>query len=46
MSLLNLDLKESTPLIDIAKGKYKLPESGKELLKAIKTSNKVWKSTR
>jgi len=46
MTLLDADFQESTPLVDIAKGKYKLPENGKELLNAIKIMNREWKSSR
>lgn len=45
MLLLDTDFKESTPLVDIAKGKYKLPESSKDLLNAIKIINREWKSS-
>ena len=45
LTLLETDFKESTPLVDIAKGKYKLPETSKELLNAIKIMNKEWKSS-
>jgi len=46
MSLLDTDFKQSTPLVDIAKGKYKLPETGEDLLNAIKIINREWKSSR
>lgn len=46
MSLLDTDFKQSTPLVDIAKGKYKLPKTSKELLNAIKIINREWKSSR
>ncbi len=46
MLLLDTDFKQSTPLVDIAKGKYKLPENGKDLLNAIKIINREWKSSR
>lgn len=46
ISLLDADFKQSTPLVDIAKGKYKLPETSKELLNAIKIINREWKSSR
>lgn len=45
MSLLDTDFKQSTPLVDIAKGKYKLPETSKDLLNAIKIINREWKSS-
>lgn len=46
MSLLDTQFTHSTPNVDIAKGKYKLPETSKELLNAIKIMNKEWKSSR
>ena len=46
MLLLDTDFKQSTPLVDIAKWKYKLPETGKDLLNAIKIINREWKSSR
>jgi|SaaInlStandDraft_1057018.scaffolds.fasta_scaffold476138_1 hypothetical protein len=45
MLLLDTDFKQSTPLVDIAKGKYKLPETSKDLLNAIKIINREWKSS-
>jgi hypothetical protein len=45
MSLLDMEFTHSTPNVDIAKGKYKLPETRKELLDAIKLINKEWIST-
>ena len=46
ITLLGIDHNTSTHRVDIAKGKYKLPENKKELLKAIKMINKEWKSSR
>lgn len=46
MTLLSTDFKQSTTRVDIAKGKYKLPETGKDLLNAIKIINREWKSSR
>lgn len=45
MTLLDMEFTHSTPNVDIAKGKYKLPETGKDLLQAIKIINKEWIST-
>ena len=43
--LLDTEFKTSTNNVDIAKGKYKLPENIKELSKAIKTIKSKWKNT-
>lgn len=46
MALLHFDFKQSTTRVDIAKGQYKLPETNKELLNALKTIKREWKSSR
>lgn len=46
IALLSYKTNTSTLRIDIAKGKYKLPENNKELLNTLKTINKEWKSSR
>ena len=46
IALLGIQYTQSTHRVDIAQGKYKLPENRKELLQAIKMMNKQWKSLR
>jgi hypothetical protein len=40
LAVLHLRFKTSTHRVDIAQGKYKIPETWNELLKMIKTKNK------
>ncbi len=46
LDLLGVEFNTSTSNVDIAKGKYKIPETNKELLNALKTIKKEWKSLR
>ena len=46
MNMLQIPFKSEGKYVDIAKGKYKLPETYKELRGTIKTIKKEWKSLR
>ena len=43
IELINVDLGETTENIEIARGKYKIPETWKGLSKTIKRKVKEWK---
>ena len=46
MNMLQIPFKSEGQYVDIAKGKYKLPETYKELTVTLKTMKKEWKSSR